>query len=238
MQNGAASLPETLALVNACLDGDEAAWNSFIARYRPVLYSAALAIAKDGCIARELADSLWADLYGTRIDGNGHRISKLASYTGRGSLEGWLRTLVAQEFIDRHRKQRHLVPLDENATPLIENAAPLIDDPDHFTEAVEPRLNLAFQKAIAELKGEDRLMLAAHYLDARNLAEIGRMLGRHESTVSRRLTKSIGVLRKRTIHHLRKSGMGMKEAAELIATDPGQIAMSLRDCLLPLKDAL
>ena len=231
MQNGAASLPETLALVNACLDGDEAAWNSFIARYRPVLYSAALAIAKDGCIARELADSLWADLYGTRIDGNGDRISKLASYTGRGSLEGWLRTLVAQEFIDRHRKQRRLLPLDENATRMIDN-------PDRFTEAVEPRLSLAFQKAIAELKGEDRLVLAAHYLDSRNLAEIGRMLGRHESTISRRLNKSICLLRKRTIHHLRKSGMGMKEAAELIATDAGQIAMNLRDRLLPLKDAL
>jgi RNA polymerase sigma-70 factor, ECF subfamily len=231
MQNGAASIPETLALVKACLNGDEASWNSFIARYRPGLYSAALAIAKDGCIARELADSLWADLYGTKIDGNGRRISKLASYTGRGSLQGWLRTLLAQEFIDRYRKQRRLVPLDENA-------APLVDGPDLFAQTSDPRLDLAFQKAIAELNGEDRLILAAHYLDVRNLAEIGRMLGLHESTVSRRLNKSIRVLRKRTIHHLRIGGIGMKEAAELIATDAGQIAMNLRDQLQPLKDAL
>jgi RNA polymerase sigma-70 factor (ECF subfamily) len=231
MQNGAASIPETLTLVNACLNGDETAWNTFIARYRPVLYSAALAIAKDGCLARELADSLWADLYGTRTDGNGRRISKLATYIGRGSLEGWLRTLLAQEFIDRHRKQRRLLPLDDNA-PL------LIDDPDRFTELADPRLNLAFQKALAELKGEDRLILATHYLDARNLAEIGRMLGLHESTISRRVSKSTRSLRKRTIHHLRKSGIGTKEAAELIAADAGQIAINLRDHLLPLKDAL
>jgi len=231
MQNGADSIPETLTLVNACLNGDETAWKTFIARYRPALYSAALAIAKDGCLARELADSLWADLYGTRTDGNGRRISKLATYTGRGSLEGWLRTLLAQEFIDRHRKQRRLLPLDDNAPPLI-------DDPDRFTEVADPRLNLAFQKALAELKGEDRLILAAHYLDARNLAEIGRMLGLHESTISRRVSKSTRSLRKRTIHHLRKSGIGTKEAAELIAADAGQIAINLRDHLLPLKDAL
>ncbi len=230
MRNGSASIPETLALVNDCLNGDETAWNSFITRYRPVLYSAALAIAKDNSIARELADSLWADLYGTRIDANGRRISKLASYTGRGSLEGWLRTLLAQAFVDRHRKQHRFVSLD--------NAPPLIDDLDRITAPVNPRLNLAFQKAIAELKAEDRLILAAHYLDARSLAEIGRMLGRHESTVSRRIHTAIRLLRKRTIHHLRNSGMGMREAAELIATDTGEIAMNLRDHLLPLKDAL
>lgn len=229
MQNGA-SIPETLALVKSCLSGDEAAWNCFITRYRPVLYSAALAIAKDDCIARELADSLWADLYGTKIDGSGQRISKLASYTGRGSLEGWLRTLLAQAFVDRHRHQRRLVPLEQNASH--------VAHPPDFPETADPRLSLAFREAIAELKGEDRLILAAYYLDARSLAEIGRMLSLHESTISRRLEKSIRLLRKRTIHHLRKSGIGMQQTAELIATGTGQIAMNLRDHLLPLKDAL
>lgn len=229
MQNGA-SISETLALVKSCLSGDESAWNCFITRYRLVLYSAALAIAKDDCIARELADSLWADLYGTKIDGSGQRISKLASYTGRGSLEGWLRTLLAQAFVDRHRQQRRLVPLDDNAPP--------VAHPPDLPETTDPRLSLAFREAIAELKGEDRLILAAYYLDARSLAEIGRMLSLHESTISRRLEKSIRLLRKRTIHHLRKSGIGMQQAAELIATGTGQIAMNLRDHLLPLKDAL
>src|SRR5208282_4300428 len=48
--------------------------------------------------AAELADSLFADLYGVNAR-EGVRKSKLLSYTGRGSLEGWLRTVMAQEFI-------------------------------------------------------------------------------------------------------------------------------------------
>ena len=43
-----------------------------------------------------VADSLYGDLYGTTTR-DGQRISKLASYTGRGSLEGWLRTVVTAE---------------------------------------------------------------------------------------------------------------------------------------------
>ena len=71
-------------------------------------------IAKESSAARELADSLYADLYGTTTR-DGQRISKLASYTGRGSLEGWLRTVMAQEFVNRFRRQRRLVSLDEES---------------------------------------------------------------------------------------------------------------------------
>ena len=72
-----------------------------MARYREKLYDIAGYIAKESSAARELADSLYADLYGTTTR-DGQRISKLASYTGRGSLEGWLRTVMAQEFVNRY----------------------------------------------------------------------------------------------------------------------------------------
>ena len=62
--------------------------------------------------ARELADSLYADLYGTRT-ADGRRISKLNSFTGRGSLEGWLRAVLAQEYVNRFRRQQRLVSLEE-----------------------------------------------------------------------------------------------------------------------------
>jgi RNA polymerase sigma-70 factor (ECF subfamily) len=94
------------------------------------------------------------------------------------------------------------------------------------------------ERAVAELVAESRLILAAHYLDARTLAEIGCMLGIHESTVSRRLNKAVRFLRKRTIHHLRRSGIGMQQATELMAVDVRQISMNLRDCLQPVKDGL
>ena len=72
---------EELALARACAAGQERAWEIFMARYREKLYDIAAYIAKESSAARELADSLYADLYGTTTR-DGQRISKLASYTG------------------------------------------------------------------------------------------------------------------------------------------------------------
>ena len=54
---------EELALACACAAGNEAAWDHFVLEYRPILYRAADALEPGGG-ARELADSLYADLYG------------------------------------------------------------------------------------------------------------------------------------------------------------------------------
>src|SRR6267378_1262039 len=103
---------EELALARACAAGNERAWQDFINRYRQKLHSMALHITRDGAHAAELADSLFADLYGVNAR-DGVRRSKLVFYTGRGSLEGWLRTVMAQEFINRYRKQKRTVSLEE-----------------------------------------------------------------------------------------------------------------------------
>ena len=50
-----------LELARACERGDEAAWDRFLAEYRPILYRSADAIDPSGG-AREVADSLYAEL--------------------------------------------------------------------------------------------------------------------------------------------------------------------------------
>src|SRR5579864_3123877 len=105
---------EELALARACAAGHERAWEVFLTRYREKLYDIAGYITKETSAARELADSIYAELYGTAAR-EGQRVSKLASYTGRGSLEGWLRTVLAQEHVNRFRRQRRLVSMDEES---------------------------------------------------------------------------------------------------------------------------
>ena len=101
---------EELALCSACAAGHERAWEAFLTRYRARLYEIAGSIA--GQEGRELADSVYADLYGLKMRGE-QRVSKLSYYTGRGSLEGWLRAILAQSFVDRYRTQKRLVSLEE-----------------------------------------------------------------------------------------------------------------------------
>ncbi|HEY1965380.1 MAG TPA: hypothetical protein VGG59_10640, partial [Acidobacteriaceae bacterium] len=105
-QNFLASLRlEELVLARACAKGDERAWEVFLTRYRATLYETAYKIAKVESEARGLADSLYAELYG--IDAKGQqRASKLLYYQGRGSLQGWLRTVIAQEYVNRYRSTK------------------------------------------------------------------------------------------------------------------------------------
>ena len=205
---------EELALARACAAGHERAWEVFLTRYRAKLYDIAGYIAKESSAARELADSIYADLYGTTTR-EGKRNSKLASYTGRGSLEGWLRTVMAQEFVNRYRRQRRTVSLDEESEEGAQFAAP---NPEPAI-AVDPRIEAATDQALAELSAEDKFVLASYFLDSRTLAEIARALHVHESTISRKVDKLAKSLRKRILAGLGKQGMSRRQAEEALEVD-------------------
>ena len=217
---------EELALARACAAGNERAWLDFIARYRQKLHGMALHITRDAAHAAELADSLFADLYGVNTR-DGIRRSKLVFYTGRGSLEGWLRTVMAQEFINRYRKQKRTVSLEEQTEEGVQFAA-AVQEPVY---ASDQRLEAATDEALAELSSEDRFTLASYYLDGRTLAEIARTLGLHESSVSRRLDRLATGLRKRILAGLRMQGMSHAQATEALQTDVRDIGLNLRSRL-------
>lgn len=215
---------EELALARACAAGQERAWEVFMARYREKLYDIAGYIAKESSAARELADSLYADLYGTTTR-DGQRVSKLASYTGRGSLEGWLRTVMAQEFVNRFRRQRRLVSLDEESEDGAQFAAA---DPGPAA-VVDPKVEAATDEALSRLAAEDRFILASYYLDGRTLAEIARTLAVHESTVSRKLDKLAKSLRKQILTALERKGMSRRQAQEALEIDVRDLRVNIRD---------
>lgn len=217
---------EDLVLARACAAGDEKAWEIFLTRYREKLYDAAGAIAKDDATARELADSLYADLYGM---GNreGERVSKLASYAGRGSLIGWLRTVLAQEFVNRYRTQRRLVSLEQEEESGQQFAAPA----GPAILETNPRLEQATDEALGAVPAEDRYILSAYYLDRRTLAEIARTLGAHESTISRKLEKITAALRKRIRENLMRRGMSRRQAEEAMQVDVRDVTVNVRSRL-------
>jgi RNA polymerase sigma-70 factor (ECF subfamily) len=215
---------EDLALARACAAGQERAWEIFMSRYREKLYDIAAYIAKESSAARELADSLYGDLYGTTTR-DGQRISKLASYTGRGSLEGWLRTVMAQEFVNRYRRQRRLLSLDEES----EDGAQFAAVEPEPAAVVDPRVETATDEVLSALPAEERFILASYYLDGRTLAEIARTLAVHESTISRKLDKLAKSLRRRILASLEKKGMSRRQAEEALEVDVRDLRLHIRD---------
>src|SRR6185436_5247060 len=168
-------LPD-LALACACAMGREEAWDHFVREFRPGMYRAADAIDAGGA-AREIAQALYAELFGLR-ENAGIRQSVFRYFHGRSSLATWLRSLIAQRFVDRHREHKRLEPLPEesSAAPLRSKASS--PDPDRARYVSALRAGLA--AAIAALEPRDRLRLACYYAQEMTLAQIAVITREHE----------------------------------------------------------
>ncbi len=191
---------EDLALAGACSAGNEAAWDFFMKQFRPELYRAASAIAGESC-GREIADSLYADLYGLREAG-GRRQSLFDYFHGRSKLSTWLRAILAQRHVDEIRRTRRTEPLDDAATEDDRSPAAKVQfqstsashDPDRLR--LIAMLQTVLTTVLATLGSRDRLRLAYYYVDDLTLAQIGKLLGEHEASVSRKLNRSRHSIRK------------------------------------------
>ncbi len=100
---------------------------------------------------------------------------------------------------------------------------------------MDVRLEQAVDTALLELPSEERWLLASWYLDGRTLAEIARMMGVHESTISRRMEKITASLRKRIVRGLRERGMDSRAAEEAMEADVRDLALDVRGRLLQGK---
>ena len=215
-------LPD-LALACACAMGDEEAWDHFVREFRPGMFRAADAIDASGA-AREIAQALYAELFGLK-EKDGVRQSVFRYFHGRSSLATWLRSLIAQRFVDRHREVRKLEPLpDEGSTaPLRAGTSEL--DPDRARFVAAMRAVLA--AAIAALAPRDRLRLACYSAQEMTLAEIGGLTREHEATVSRALAKTRKVIREDVERRLRDdrgfSKTEIEECFQSIADDAGNL---------------
>ncbi len=183
---------EDLALACALRRGSETAWEQFIAEYRPILQAAARAIVGAGgeARARELADSLYAELYGLDRWGRDQKKSLLDYFHGRSRLTTWLRSVLAQRHVDALRASQRLESLDDQRVTggvRFERANTPIENVDPDRVRLLPRLVEAISEALAALPAADRLLLSLYYVQRLTLAQIARMRDVHEATASRRL---------------------------------------------------
>jgi RNA polymerase sigma-70 factor (ECF subfamily) len=186
-----------LALACACGEGHELAWEHFITEFRPTLYRAADALDRSGG-ARDIADSLYAELYGVRGD---RRVSLFRYFHGRSSLATWLRAVLSQRFIDRVRLDRRTSPIDDESVEAMPASQAAGQDDERVRFAV--LVGRALREALARLEPKDRLRLRAYYEQDLTLAQVGRLTGEHEATVSRQIAKARKVLRAAVEQQLR-----------------------------------
>jgi RNA polymerase sigma-70 factor, ECF subfamily len=243
---------DDLCLVLACERGDEAAWEDLFTNYGGAVRSAARAVTSNSDAAEDLAQSIWAELHGLKTNADGKPSGKLGYYSGRGSLAGWLRAVVSQLAVDAHRKQARMVQIEE--TREFENLAheaekfdtanavssqTARENPEQILTAREAAVAVeqALRAAIGELEAEDRLLIKLYYFDGLKLKQAGAVLGFHEATASRRLTRLHTDLRKRVEKILQtERGWKRDETAHALNEIGGKIETNLEKLISSERD--
>ena len=232
---------DDLCLIIACERGDEKAWEYLVANFDSTVKSAARKISPNSEDAEDLASSIWAELYGLRQDSEGNKKSKLAYYSGRGSLAGWLRAVVSQLAIDEYRKQSRFVQVEENRDfeNLAEessnnsdnhNVVHHADNPEELltSEQTSRDVSLALKHAVESLESEDRLVMKLYYFDDLKLKEIAAMFGYHEATASRKLVRIQTEIRKSVEKELRADhGWSETEVKRYLSETASKLGLSV-----------
>jgi RNA polymerase sigma factor (sigma-70 family) len=241
---------EDFALACGCADDAEAAWEYFVSQYRGYLRRCAGAMLRRGAEspeARELADSLFAELYGL-ADGRRGTASLFRYFHGRSSLKTWLRAVLAQRHVDGIRAARRFDALDEEdgagqhtftegtGGRSRENSGqprvgPLTLPPDPHRERYIALFCNALRSALEKLEATDHRRICLYYAEGKTLAEIGRLCGEHESSVSRNLERIRRELHAEVAENLRQGVGDTQNAATDGAAQNGLSEAQIALCL-------
>ena len=177
---------DDLFLAIACANGSERAWWEFDQHHRAYLERVARHLASSESNAQDVVDTVYVELYGTRVV-DGERVSKFATYSGRGSLRGWLRTVIWHSLVDLHRTSHDEVSLDEMTENVGEGyahasfAEPVqggeVEMIDHLTRERYRRATLAaIENAFGNLDNHEKLLLLYYHVENLKLREIAKLV--------------------------------------------------------------
>ena len=221
---------EDLALAAACMENCEPAWEDFVRAYRPYLRAAAAAVLRCSSAspeACELADSLFAELYGL-ADGARRERSLFRYFHGRSSLKTWLRAVLAQRHIDAIRAGRRFESIEDDDAKPSANKIPKaasVQPSDPYRERYVSLFIRALQAALTALDPRDEQRLRLYYAKEQTLAEIGRQLAEHESSVSRNLDRIRLALRHAVEETLRNGCPAVNGFAAELGLSDAQISL-------------
>ena len=182
---------DDLFLALACSNGNERAWWEFDHQHRTYLERVARHLASSDLNAQEVVDRVYVELYGTRIV-DGRRVSKFANYSGKGSIRGWLRTVIWHSLVDLHRASPDEVSLDEMTENVGEGHAHstfsesdlggedrMIDEIslNRYREATVKSISAAF----GGLEDHEKLLLLYYHAENLKLREISRLVENPDS---------------------------------------------------------
>jgi RNA polymerase sigma-70 factor, ECF subfamily len=235
----------------ACLEGHSVAHRLLESRMRAVSSQALFNISIDGLafddLFREVRTKL---LVGSTIaidDPSKLRraphspvakSAKLALYSGRGSLDGWLSVCITRTALSMLRpRSADAIAIDESVDLLESHSR---DDP-HFAllrAQAGPPIEEAIRSALARLAHEDRMLLRLHVLDGLSIDDLAPLYGAHRSTMARRLARvRNGVFEAARAAAMKSLGVSETEFQSLVGNVFSALDLTLRALLEKSNEA-
>jgi len=214
-----------LYLGTACAQGNETAWTIFNATYKKYIRDLGT-FTNPTPNAFELADSILVDLYLPNHSGQ----SRIASYEGRSSLATWLRIIVSHRAINEHERTRKTEDASESLIEIGDDLALHTLDVSLRACRYEHIVDESFRRSCQSLTDRERLNLLLRFDEELQLGEIARLLGVHQSTITRQLDRACKKLREvmittlATTYHLNQAAIS--ECQEDILENPSYSILS------------
>ena len=189
-----------LYLALACARGNEQAWWEFDRHYRHFIERVARHLVGNHVDADEAIDFVYAELFGTNTS-SGTRQSKFKTYTGRGTLRGWLRAVIWHAIVDLYRGRADEISLDQCSELDDERRDVRIGGaPAHAVEdamletVVRERYRsatlAALDHSLAKLEPHETLLLMYYHIEGLKLREIARIIENPTSPMRRWFKRS------------------------------------------------
>ncbi len=236
--------PGDVHLALACLEGQSVAHRRLETRLRAVSSQALFGISTGALtldeVFREVRTKL---LVGSTVAIDdpsllenasplGSKSAKLALYSGRGSLDGWLSVCMTRTALSMLRPRSSDKAFVDESIELLESRSR--DDP-HFAvlrAQAGPPIEEAIRGALAQLDNADRTLLRLHVLDGLSIDDLAPLYGAHRSTMSRRLARiRNGVFETARAAAMTSLGVSETEFRSLIGNVLSAVDFTLRTLL-------
>lgn len=172
-------MPDQKKIIKGCLAGNSRDQELLYRRYSAKLYGVSLQYSSSKEEARDVLQESYIKIF-----------TNLRSYSGDGSFEGWMRRIVVNTALERHRNRYYLNK---------------VDDIDSVTEPAESSGDVDFSgleagdllEFVMELPPKYRMVFNLYALEGYSHREISGMLGITEGTSKSNLSRARQILQKK-----------------------------------------
>lgn len=163
-------------LIKKCQEYDVKAQEALYRRFAPLLLGVCIKYCGDKALAQDLFQESFITIY-----------NKIPQFKHQGSFEGWAKRVTINTVLAYYRKQRFLLPINEERTEEIED--------DNFEETTTFSLDVLLD-AIQKLPNQYRLVFNMYALDNYSHKEIAKALSISEGTSKSNLSRARSILKK------------------------------------------